>query len=278
MSNKVLRIPDLIKKAAKQEKLVMVTAYDYFTALIADSCGVDMILVGDSLGTVVLGYESTVAVTLEDILHHTRPVVRGTKRAMVIADMPFGTFQTSTEAALKAAVSLVKYGGAAAVKLEGGLEVAETVRAITKAGIPVMGHIGLLPQTAPLWDGYHIQGRDEESVLKLTEAALALEEAGAFALVLECVAKEAAKYISQKVKIPTIGIGSGPYCHGQVLVGQDLFGMNTGHVPSFVKKYGDVAAEMKKAFEAFLAEVKEGAYPQEAHSYSMEENEAEKLL
>lgn len=277
MSKKNLRIPDLMKKVENKEKLIMVTAYDYLTSVIADSCGVDMLLIGDSLGTVVLGYETTSPVTMEDIIHHTRPVVRGAKQAMVVADMPFGSYQISNKLAIENAIRIVQEGGASAVKLEGGLEILDTVKCITKAGVPVIAHIGLLPQIAPLWDGYHTRGRDEASAWALVDAAVALEEAGAFAIVLECVAREAAALITEKTDIPTIGIGSGPDCDGQVLVGQDLFGMNVGGTPYFVKKFGDVAGEISKAISAYAEEVKNGTYPGESQTITMQSGEARKL-
>lgn len=277
MGKKQLRIPDLLKKKAAGEKSVMVTAYDYFSAALADESGVDMILVGDSLGNAVLGYETTIPVTLEDIIHHTRPVVRGAKRAIIIADMPFGSYQISRQGAVESAVRLVKEGGASCVKLEGGTEIIPVIKDIIAAGIPVMGHIGLLPQTAPLWDGYHARGRQAAEARQLLETAQALDEAGVFGMVLECIAKEAAALITQNIKGLTIGIGSGAACDGQVLVGQDLYGQNTGHIPSFVKQFGNVAEEMGKAFRDYAQEVREGSYPNDKHSFFMLEGEAEKL-
>ncbi len=277
MCAKRLRIPDLMEKMERKEKIVMITAYDYLAAEIADRCGVDMILVGDSLGNVVLGYDSTTQVTMEDMIHHVRPVVRGTQRALIVADMPFGSYQTGMETALENGVRLIKEGGAAALKLEGGQPMVPLVKAMTEIGIPVMAHIGLMPQTAKLWAGNKVQGRDEAGAWELVDAAQALEEAGAFAILLECVAAEAAALISEKVDVPTIGIGSGAGCDGQVLVGPDLYGLNTGRVPSFVKQYGDVAGEMSRAIQAYIEDVKEGRYPGEGHSFPMEKDEARKL-
>lgn len=275
--NRRLRIPDLMKMVDAGEKIVMVTAYDFLTASIADAAGVDMLLVGDSLGTVILGYDTTIPVTMEDVLHHSKPVVRAAKRAIVVADMPFGSYQTSIEAGVENAIRLVKEGGVSAVKLEGGKEMLPVIRAICNAGVPVIGHIGLLPQTAPLCHGYHSHGRDEDAARELADVAVAMEEAGVFAILMECVAKEAAALVTEKVDIPTIGIGSGVDCDGQVLVSQDLLGMNNGHLPVFVKKYADLAGIMQTAYGDFIREVKAKEYPAHTHSFQMEEGEARKL-
>ena len=264
-------------KKKRGEKIVTVTAYDYPCALAAEAAGADILLVGDSLGNVVLGYESTVKVTMEDILHHARPVARAAKQALVVADMPFGSYQISVGEALKNAVLLLKEGGVAAVKLEGGAQAAPLVAAMTSQGIPVMAHIGLLPQTAASWHGYRVQGRDEVAARELLEAALTLEQAGAFSVVLECVAGEAAALITEKLSIPTIGIGSGPATDGQVLVFHDLVGLNEGNVPRFVKRYGAVAEMMRQAVSEFAAEVRQGIYPGAEHSFPMDADELKRL-
>jgi len=272
-----MTIPKLMAKKGKGEKIVVVTAYDYPMAAIADTCGVDILLVGDSLGMVVLGYENTMPVSMEDMLHHTCPVVRAAQKALVVADMPYGSYQTGKEKALENAIRLIKEGGADAVKIEGGQEIVEVASAMHKMGIPVMAHIGLLPQTASLWGGYHVQGRDEAAAWALVEAAQALEEAGVFAVVLECIASEVAALITEKIDIPTIGIGSGPNCDGQVLVSHDLFGLTKGHIPFFVKKYAQLENEMIKAYDAFIEDVRTGAFPDAEHSFPMDAEEAKKL-
>lgn len=272
-----MNIRRLLAKKEQGEKIVMVTAYDHPGAVLAEQAGVDMILVGDSLGNNVLGYETTTPVTVEDILHHTRAVARGAKDTLVMADMPFGSYQISVEQAVTNAIRFIKEGGAQAVKLEGGLEVSPLITALTKAGIPVMAHIGLLPQTAGLWHGYRIQGRDAASAQRLLETAQALEQAGAFSVLLECVASEAAGLISRQLQGPTIGIGSGPDCDGQVLVFHDLVGLNENHLPRFVKQYGLAAEVIRQAIGAYAAEVRQGVYPDADHSFPMEEEELQKL-
>jgi len=274
---KEMTIPKLMDKKRKGEKIVMVTAYDYPMAAIADACGIDLILVGDSLGMVVLGNENTMPVSMADMLHHTRPVVRAAQKALVVVDMPYGSYHTGKEKALENAIRLIKEGGADAVKIEGGQEMLEVAGAMSKMGIPVMAHIGLLPQTSSLWGGYHIQGRDEPAAWALVEAAQALEEAGVFAVVLECIASEVASLITEKIDIPTIGIGSGPHCDGQVLVSHDLLGLTQGHIPVFVKKYAQMEDEITKAYEAFIADVRSGAFPDAEHSFPMDAEEAKKL-
>ena len=272
-----MNVQQLLVKKQQGEKIVMVTAYDYYGALLTEQAGADMVLVGDSVGNVMLGYGSTTPVTMEEILHHTKPVARALKNALVVADMPFGSYQISVEQALANAIRLIKEGGAAAVKLEGGEETAPAIAALSRQGIPVMAHIGLLPQTAAMWQGFRCQGRDAASARRLLETALLLEQAGAFSLVLECVASEAAAKISAALKIPTIGIGSGVDCDGQVLVFHDLAGLNAGHVPRFVKRYADAAALIRQAIADFAAEVVSGSYPDAQHSFFMETGEAEKL-
>ena len=272
-----INVQQLLAKKQQGEKIVMITAYGYHSALLAEQANVDIVLVGDSLGNVMLGYDKTTPVTLEDMLYHTKPVARALTNALLVTDMPFGSYQVSVEQAMLNAIRLIKEGGAAAVKLEGGAETVPIIAALTKFGIPVMAHIGLLPQTAAMWQGYHCQGRNADSARRLLETARMLEEAGAFSVVLECVAAEAAAKISTAIKIPTIGIGAGPDCDGQVLVFHDLVGLNEGHVPRFVKQYGQTASLMRQAITDYAAEVKACVYPDPAHSFFMEADELNKL-
>lgn len=272
-----LTLPDLDRRRSHGERIAMVTAYDAPSARLADLAGIDMILVGDSAGTTVLGETSTVPVTLDEMLVFTRAVVRGTRRAIVVADMPFGSFQVSDVAAVEAAVRLLKEGGADTVKLEGAGPTLSRIRAIVEAGIPVMGHLGLTPQSAVLLGGYKAQGRTAESAQRLLDDALALENAGCFALVLEAVPAIVAEKITAAVRIPTIGIGAGPACTGQVLVWHDLLGLTDGHVPKFVKAYADLSAEILRALETYVAEVHSGEFPQERHTYRMPDEELERF-
>ena len=269
----------LTKKVENGEKLVMITAYDYSSAALAELAGVDMILVGDSLGNVMLGYDSTIPVTMEDMIHHTKAVSRAVKKAMVVADMPYGSYEVSTEQAVTNAFRLIQEGGAQAVKLEGA-QWAPLVQEMTRRGIPVMAHIGLEPQVASLWEGYKTHGRDEDSAWALVDAAQAMEEAGAFSVLMECVAAEAAKLITDKVEVPVIGIGSGVNCDGQVLVFHDVLGITSaigGHKPSFVKEYGHVGEDIVAAIPAYGQEVREGAFPDSEHCVKMEADEAKRI-
>lgn len=259
------------------DKLTMLTAYDYSTAKLMDESGINGILVGDSLGMVCLGYEDTLSVTMEDMIHHTRAVSRGAKNTLVVADMPFMSYQTSVYDAVVNAGRLMKEGRAQAVKLEGGAEVAEQIRAIVNASIPVMGHIGLTPQSINAFGGFKVQGKSEEAARKLLEDAKAVEEAGAFSVVLECVPTKLAKFISEQISIPTIGIGAGDGCDGQILVYQDMLGMYSDFTPKFVKKYANIGEEMKKAFNAYIREVKDGVFPDEAHGFKIDDEVIEKL-
>ena len=252
-----------------KEKIPMLTAYDYTTAKLLDEVGVPLVLVGDSLGMVMLGYESTIPVTMEEMLHHTRAVVRGSKRAMVIGDMPFMTYHISLAEALRNAARFIQEGGAQAVKLEGGEMMAETVHRLVSCGIPVMGHIGLTPQSA-LQIGLKAQGRTPEEALRLVKDALALEQAGAFAIVLESVPFALAEFITQKVAIPTIGIGAGPGTDGQVQVIHDMLGSYTDFVPRHAKQYVKLADLIRKAVAEYAQEVKAGTFPTEAHSYKID--------
>ncbi len=261
----------------KGEKISMLTAYDYSTAKLVDQAGIDGILVGDSLGNVMLGYEDTLSVTVEDMIHHGAAVARGVKNALVVIDMPFLSYQTSVYDAVKNAGRLVKEGHAGAVKLEGGKEFAPQIRAITAASIPVMGHLGLTPQSIHTLGGYRVQGKTEAAAQKLLEDALAVQEAGAFALTLECVPAKLAELITSKLSIPTIGIGAGAGCDGQVLVYQDMLGMFNDYTPKFVKRFAEVGEVMKNAFAEYNRQVKEGSYPDEAHSFGMDEDVLKKL-
>ena len=256
----------------KGEKITMLTAYDYSTAKIVDEVGIPLILVGDTLGMVVLGYESTIPVTMEDMLHHTKAVVRGTKKAMVIGDMPFMTYTISTEDALKNAARFLQEAGVQAVKLEGGVTVAEKVKRIVECGIPVMGHIGLTPQSINQLGGHKIQGKTPETANRLLEDAKALEKAGVFAIVLETVPAPLAALITKKVSVPTIGIGAGASCDGQVQVITDILGSTVGYIPKHAKQYAKLGDIMSKAIAAYHDEVKSGKFPTEAQSFPMDES------
>lgn len=259
------------------EKLTMLTAYDYSTAKLIDEAGINMILVGDSLGMVVLGYEDTLSVTMEDMIHHTAAVARGAKNAFIVADMPFMSYQTSVYDAVVNAGRLMKEGRAQAVKLEGGKEVAEHIRAITNASIPVVAHLGLTPQSLNAFGGFKVQGKSEAAAKKLLEEALAVEEAGAVAVVLECVPAKLAELISKKLRIPTIGIGAGAGCDGQVLVYQDMLAMFSDFKPKFVKHFAQIGEQMKAAFAAYSKEVKEGTFPAMEHTFKIDDEVIEKL-
>ena len=261
----------------KGEKIAMLTAYDYPTAKIVDEAGIPLILVGDSLGMVVLGYESTIPVTMEEMLHHTKAVIRGTKRAMIIGDMPFMTYHTSVEDALRNAARFIQEGGAQAVKLEGGVTVAEKVKRIVECGIPVMGHIGLTPQSIHQLGGFKVQGKTPESATRLLKDAQALEQAGAFAVVLETVPAPLATLITQRMSIPSIGIGSGAGCDGQVQVISDILGSFTDFVPKHAKQYAKLTDIMSSAIARYLFEVKMGSFPTAEQSYSMDESILAKL-
>lgn len=260
-----------------KEKLTMLTAYDYSTARLMDETGIHAILVGDSLGMVFLGYEDTLSVTMEDMIYHTKAVSRGVKNALIVGDMPFMSYQVSVEEAVRNAGRLIKEGHAHAIKLEGGKEVCDQVRAIVKASIPVMGHIGLTPQSVHAFGGFKVQGKEASAAKRLLEEAKALEEAGAFAIVLECVPEKLAQLITESIGIPTIGIGAGASCDGQVLVYQDLLGMYSEFMPKFVKRYANLGIEMKKAFSEYIKEVKEGQFPSKEHVFKMADEELEKL-
>ena len=261
----------------KGERISMLTAYDYSTAKLMDKAGINGILVGDSLGMVCLGYEDTISVTMEDMIHHSRAVARGCKDTLVVCDMPFMSYQTSVYDAVVNAGRLMKEGRAQAVKLEGGLEVCDKIEAIVKASIPVMGHIGLTPQSVNAFGGFKVQGKDEEAAKELIESAIAIEKAGAFAIVLECVPAKLAKIISEKISIPTIGIGAGVNCDGQILVYQDMLGMYSDFTPKFVKTYENLGEKMDFAFKKYIEEVKCGEFPEEKHSFKISDEVIEKL-
>ncbi len=256
----------------KGERITMITAYDYSTAKMVDEVGIPMILVGDSLGMVMLGYESTIPVTMAEMLHHTKAVVRGTKQAMVVGDMPFMTYHTSVDDALRNAARFIQEAGCQSVKLEGGVTVAEKVRRIVECGMPVVGHIGLTPQSILQLGGYKVQGRSEAAAKRMLDDALALEQAGAFAVVLETVPTPLATLISQKLAIPTIGIGAGAGCDGQVQVINDVLGSYSDFVPKHAKQYAKLTDIIKKALGDYHAEVKAGTFPTDKQSFTMDES------
>ena len=258
-------------------KLAMLTAYDYSTAKLQDEAGIHGILVGDSLGNVILGYEDTISVTMEDMIHHGAAVARGARNALVVVDMPFMSYQTSVYDAVVNAGRLMKEGRANAVKLEGGVSVCPQIKAITDAGIPVMAHLGLTPQSINAFGGFKVQGKNEAAARKLIDDAKAVEEAGAFALVLECVPAKLAKIISEQLTIPTIGIGAGAGCDGQILVYQDMLGMFSDYTPKFVKRFAEVGSVMKEAFANYIKEVQAETYPAEEHTFKIDDEVLEKL-
>lgn len=258
-------------------KLAMLTAYDYSTAKLQDEAGIHGILVGDSLGNVILGYEDTISVTMEDMIHHGAAVARGAKNALVVVDMPFMSYQISVYDAVVNAGRLMKEGRANAVKLEGGVSVCPQIKAITDAGIPVMAHLGLTPQSINAFGGFKVQGKNEAAARKLIDDAKAVEEAGAFALVLECVPAKLAKIISEQLTIPTIGIGAGAGCDGQILVYQDMLGMFSDYTPKFVKRFAEVGSVMKEAFANYIKEVQAETYPAEEHTFKIDDEVLGKL-
>jgi 3-methyl-2-oxobutanoate hydroxymethyltransferase len=272
-----LPLTELAELKHRGQKLAMVTAYDFPSARIADDAGVELVLVGDSAAMTVLGHKSTVPATMDELLMLTRAVTRGAKRPLVIADMPFGSFQVSDETAVENAVRFVKQAGADAVKLEGAGPTLSRVQAIVGAGVPVMGHVGLTPQSATMLGGFKAQGRTAEKAERLYEDALALEAAGCFAIVLEAVPAPVAARVTEALQVPTIGIGAGGDCDGQVLVWHDLLGLYEGKAPRFVKRYADLAAEAKRALEAYVDDVREGRFPEEQHTYAIPDEELEEF-
>jgi len=269
---KKVSIIDLQNKKAKGRPMTMMTAYDYPTAQMVDRAGIDMILVGDSLAMVVLGYENTVSVTMEEMLHHCRAVARGAKHPLLVGDMPFMSYHVSVPQAVENAGRLLKEGNMDVVKLEGGKERAEVVRAIVRAGIPVMGHIGLTPQTISMLGGFRVQGKSVDAALSVIDDALALEEAGCFAMVVEGVPDRVAALITERVAIPTIGIGAGKHCDGQVLVLHDMLGMFDRFTPKFVKKYASFFETGTKALQDYIAEVENGTFPGAEHIYTIQDD------
>ncbi|MEE2822843.1 MAG: 3-methyl-2-oxobutanoate hydroxymethyltransferase [Acidobacteriota bacterium] len=265
-----LRIPDLVKKKQQGEKLTMLTAYDYLFAKLLDEAGIDILLVGDSVGMVLLGYETTLPVTLEMMIHHSQAVSRGAQRAFVIADMPFLSYQVSISEAVRNAGRLIQEGGVSAVKIEGGKVMADVVHRLVDVGIPVMGHLGLLPQSVHQLGGFRIQAKNQEDVERLLEDAKILEEAGAFSIVLESIPANVALQVTSQLSIPTIGIGAGPHCDGQVLVSHDVFGLSQDNTPNFVKQYAQLGTELKKAVAAYVADVQAGNFPSKEHFFDGE--------
>ncbi|MBR1724805.1 MAG: 3-methyl-2-oxobutanoate hydroxymethyltransferase [Ruminococcus sp.] len=267
----------LMAQKQSGEKITMLTAYDYTTARIEDECGVNAILIGDSLGMVMLGYENTLPVTMEDMIHHTAAVARGAQNAFVVADMPFMSYQTGVRDAVINAGRLVKEGGAHAVKLEGGAAVCEQIRAIVDASIPVVAHLGLTPQSVNAFGGFKVQGKTLERAQELIDDALKIQEAGACAVVLECVPAKLAEIITEKLTIPTIGIGAGAGCDGQVLVYQDMLGLTTGHTPKFAKRFAEAGALMREGFKAYIEETQAGTFPAQEHTFKIDDEIIEKL-
>ena len=275
--NKKFTTTSFLESKTSGEKITVLTAYDYQMAKLLDQAGTDCILVGDSLGMVVLGYENTLEVTMEDMIHHTKAVDRATNRAFVVADMPFMSYQVSIEDAIKNAGRLVKEGKATGVKLEGGSEIIEKVKAITDAKIPVMGHIGLTPQSVNLFGGFKVQGKSEEKAKEIINDAMLLEEAGVFSIVLEGIPEKLAKLITEKLNIPTIGIGAGNDCDGQVLVVNDMLGLSEGFVPKFVKQYEKLHENISQGASEYIKEVKSGQFPKQEHTFSIDDEIIKKL-
>ncbi|MEE8372820.1 MAG: 3-methyl-2-oxobutanoate hydroxymethyltransferase [Dehalococcoidia bacterium] len=269
MRTSVTQIRDMKQKG---EKIAMLTAYDYSTAKLIDEVGIPLILVGDSLGMVVLGYESTIPVTMDEMIHHTKAVVRGSSKALVVGDMPFMTYQVSVEDTLRNAARFIQEGGAQSVKLEGGENMAPTVERIVSCGIPVMGHIGLTPQSINQLGGFKVMGKTTEAAVRLIRDAEALDEAGAFSIVLECVPEPLSKLITQRVSVPTIGIGAGKFCDGQVQVINDLLGLFADFVPKHARQYVRLMDDIKKATSDYMADVQNGTFPTEKQSYAMDES------
>ena len=274
MKNTVATFQEMKQKG---EKITMLTAYDYSTAKLMDECGINAILIGDSLGMVMMGYEDTLSVTMEDMIHHTACVARGAKNALIVADMPFMSYQVSVEDAVRNAGRLMKEGRANCVKLEGGATVCAQIKAITDASIPVMAHLGLTPQSINAFGGFKVQGKSEEAAQKLLEDALKIQEAGAFAVVLECVPAKLAELISKKLTIPTIGIGAGAGCDGQVLVYQDALAIYGDFTPKFVKKFADVGSLMREGITSYIEETKQGTFPAPEHTFKIDDEVIEKL-
>lgn len=258
-------------------KFTMLTAYDYSTAKLIDEAGIDTILVGDSLGMTILGYENTLSVTMEDMIHHTKPVVRGAQSAFVVADMPYLSYHLSVQQAVENAGRLITEGGAQAVKLEGGAQFCSEVEAMTRASIPVVGHIGLTPQSINAFGGFKVQGKSEEAARRIVEDAKALEAAGAVVVLMECIPAPVAKLVTESLRVPTIGIGCGPDCTGQVLVYQDMLGMFSGLAPKFVRRFAEVGELMIQGFKDYDAAVKDGTFPAPEHTFRLDDDVLKKL-
>lgn len=270
-------IISFMEQKSKHEKITMLTAYDYSMAKLIDESGINGILVGDSLGMVMLGYEDTLSVTMEDMIHHTRAVARGAKNALVVADMPFMSYQTSVYDAVVNAGRLIKEGHAQAVKLEGGMSICPHIKAIVDASIPVMAHLGLTPQSVNAFGGFKVQGKDESTAKKMLEEAKAVQEAGAFAVVLECIPAKLADLITRELRIPTIGIGAGAGCDGQILVYQDMLNMFGAFKPKFVKQFANVGETMQNGFQMYIKETQNGSFPAQEHTFKLAEEVAGKL-
>ena len=277
MERKKVTVPDILFMKKQGRKITKVNLHDYPTAVLADRAGIDIVMIGDSIGMVVLGYENTIPVTMEEMIHHAKAVVRGAKHCMVVCDMPFMSYQTSVDEAVWNAGRLMKETGVDAVKLEGGVDIKEKVKAIVGAGIPVMGHIGLLPQRVSLIGKYRVQGKDVATARMIFEDALAIEKAGAFCIVLETVTAEVARLITEKLKIPTLSAGSGPYLDGQSLNLYDIIGLSLGIVPRFAKRYTNLAEEITKVLQDYKKDVEDGKFPTEENYFHMDEEELRKL-
>ena len=271
-------VSTLLKQKQSGDRITMLTAYDYTTAKIMDECGVNAILVGDSLGMVMLGYENTLPVTMEDMIHHTAAVSRGAANAFIVADMPFMSYQADVREAVTNAGRLVKEGGANAVKLEGGAEVCRQIRAIVNASIPVVAHLGLTPQSVNAFGGFKVQGKSLDKARKLIDDALEIQDAGACAVVLEGIPAKLADIITKKLFIPTIGIGAGKGCDGQVLVYQDMLGLTAGHTPKFVKRFADAGSVMRQGIADYINETRNGSFPAEEHTYAIEDDVINELM
>ena len=268
---KKINISDILRMKKEGKKITCITSYDYTSASLVDKSGIDLILVGDSASMVILGYQTTIPITMDELIIFSKAVTRGNKRSLIVGDMPFMSYQASDEDAVRNAGRFVKEGEVDAVKIEGGVKMKSRVEAITRAQIPVMGHVGLMPQTSPLWSGYRVQGKTEETGEEILRDAMALEKAGAFAVVLEMVTSEVAKKITEKLKIPTIGIGAGPFCDGQIVVLHDILGLYDRFTPKFIKKYANLSEEILKALESYRDDVIAGKFPGEENTFHMKD-------
>jgi 3-methyl-2-oxobutanoate hydroxymethyltransferase len=277
MDRKKITPVDIEAMKKEGRKITMITGYDYPMALLEDKAGFDIILVGDSLGMTVLGYDNTIPVTMEEMIHHTKAVSRGAKYALILGDMPFMSYNTSEREAIINAGRFLKEAGADAVKLEGGVSVKEIVKAIVRAGIPVMGHIGLTPQTISMLGGFKVQGKDAEAAQRIVDDAVSLEDAGAFAVILEAIPAPISKRITERLKIPTIGIGAGIHCDGQVMVVHDMLGLFDRFTPKFVKRYVNLSELILKAFDSYKDDIQKGAFPTDQHSFHIDEKELSKV-